>query len=156
MSTPESDKISRNQASTPEVPQNDDSNEVDTIIEDIENLPKEAKQLVKKLVISEFGMMGVGHLSQENEVAKKINESHITNYLDGAREQMQNDYKERHERKIYTAILVFFALAFFVIIIVLLKENPDILEKIIYSVGGLIAGAFGGYGFGKRKNQDDD
>lgn len=81
---------------SPEIAPEEDSNETDSIIEDINNLPKEAKQIIKKL---EFGMMGVSHLSQENEVAKKINETHITNYLDGAREQMHNAYKERHEKK---------------------------------------------------------
>lgn len=162
MSTSAHDKITKSSpsdkglSSPPSVNSDDDSKVADSVIEDIEHLPSDKKHLVEKLMIQEFGMMGVSHISQENEVAKKINESHITNYLDGAREQMQNDYKERHERKIYTGILVFLALAFFVTIIVLLKDNPDILEKIIYSVGGLIAGAFGGYGFGKHKSQDDD
>lgn len=138
------------------VSSDDEPKEMGSIIKEIENLPTDAKQLVEKMVVREFGMMGVSHISQENEVAKKINEAHITNYLDGAREQMQNDYKERHEKKIYTIVLVLLALAFFITIIVLLKDNPDILEKIIYSVAGLIAGAFGGYGFGKHKSQDDD
>ncbi len=153
MSTTKRDKISEEIVHTPEIAPEEDSNETDSIIEDINNLPKEAKQIIKKL---EFGMMGVSHLSQENEVAKKINETHITNYLDGAREQMHNAYKERHEKKIFTVILVFLALVFFTAIIVLLKNTPDILEKIIYSVASLIAGAFGGYGLGKRNSQDDD
>ena len=38
--------------------------------------------------------------------------------------------------------------------IVLLKDNPDVMEKIIYTVGGVIVGAFGGYGFGKNRNDD--
>lgn len=153
MSSTKHDKVSDKIVHTPEITQEDDLNETDSIIDDINNLPKEAKQIIKKL---EFGMMGVSHFSQENEVAKKINETHITDYLEGAREQMRNMYKERHEKKIFAVILVFLALAFFIVTIVLLKSTPDILEKIIYSVASLIAGAFGGYGLGKRNSQDDD
>lgn len=53
-------------------------------------------------------------------------------------------------------MLVALALVFFTAIIVLLKDNPDVLEKIIYSVGGVIVGAFGGYGFGRQKRDDAD
>lgn len=131
----------------------DDTEDVESIEAMIEHLPEDKQ----KLIIQEtFGMMGIGRLAPENELAKKINETHITNYLDGAREQMQNDYKEKHEKKIFVVVLVALALAFFTTIIVLLKDNPDVLEKIIYSVGGVIVGAFGGYGFGRQKRDDDD
>ena len=141
----------------PEASSSGDSSEdgVESIIEEFDGLPKDAKQIVKKLAISEFGMMGIGHLSQENEVAKKINATHITSYLEGAREQMQHEYKEQHERKIYNGILVFGGLAFLLLLIVLLQDKPDILEKIIYSVTSFVAGAFGGYGLGKQKGSDD-
>lgn len=46
------------------------------------------------------------------------------------------------------------AMAFIIIIIVLLKDNPEIMEKIIYTVGGVVIGAFGGYGYGKNKSED--
>lgn len=126
---------------------------VDALLED---LPEEQRAQVKKLVVEQsFAMMGIGRSSQENQIAKKLNEGHITDYLAGAREQMQNSFKERRENKIFTGILVFFALVFFIIVIVLLKDTPDVLEKIIYSVVGLIAGAFGGYGYGRHKSNDD-
>lgn len=101
-------------------------------------------------------MMGVGHFSQENAIAKKINEEHITNYLDGAKLQMQNEYKERHERKIFVVILVALALSFIIGIIYLLNDKPTILEKVIYAVVNLVAGAFGGYGFGRHVGKNDD
>lgn len=138
-------------------PTGDDAESVESIEALIEQLPEDKREQVQKLVIQEsFGMMGIGRLAPENELAKKINETHITNYLDGAREQMQNDYKEKHERKIFIVVLVALALVFFTAIIVLLKDNPDVLEKIIYSVGGVIVGAFGGYGIGRHKRDEDD
>lgn len=121
------------------------------------SVPPDQKKHAERLVIEKtFGMLGIGQLSQENEIAKKITESHITDYLQASREQMQNTYQERHERKIFTFGLVALALLFFIAIIVLLDEKTDILEKIIYSVTGLVAGAFGGYGFGRNHKKDDD
>lgn len=123
----------------------------------LESMPKEKRKDAERFVVEKtFGLMGIGQMSQENEIAKKITERHISSFLDGSREQMQNDYKERHEKKIFTVILVFLALCFFIAVIVLLKDKPDILEKIIYSVAGLVAGAFGGYGFGRHQSKDDD
>lgn len=36
-------------------------------------------------------------------------------------------------------------------IVILLKDKADIVEKVLYAMGGLIIGAIGGYGFGKNK-----
>ena len=131
--------------------------ELEGIIGDIDEIPEDVKKQVKRLVVQQsFRMMGIERISQENEISKKINAEHITNFLDSAKEQMQNDYKERHERKIFITVLMFLALAFFITIIVLLKSDKEILEKIIYSVASLVAGAFGGYGFGRHKDQDND
>lgn len=94
-------------------PVGDDVESAESIEALIEQLPEDKREQVQKLVIQEsFGMMGIGRLAPENELAKKINETHITNYLDGAREQMQNDYKEKHEKKIllscWSPLLSFF------------------------------------------------
>lgn len=79
----------------------------------LESMPKEKRKDAERFVVEKtFGLMGIGQMSQENEIAKKITERHISSFLDGSREQMQNDYKERHEKKIFTVILVFLALCF--------------------------------------------
>ncbi len=46
------------------------------------------------------------------------------------------------------------AMIFFILLVILLKDNPDVMEKIIYIVGGVVIGAFGGYGFGKNRNDE--
>ena len=101
----------------------------------------------------EMGMMSV---SQENEIAKKINGEHIASYLDGMQENMRNRYKEKREQKIFNAVMVAVVLIFFTVIIVLLKDTPDVLEKIVWSVSGLVAGAIGGYGAGRLKSNEDE
>lgn len=151
MSTVDNEKDS---ASLPDFSEDDIPEEIQALLESV---PKEKRKNAERLVIEKtFGMMGIGQMSQENEIAKKITENHISTFLDSSREQMQNDYKERHEKKIFTVVLVFLALCFFIAVIILLKDKPDILEKVIYSVAGLVAGAFGGYGLGRHQSKDDD
>jgi hypothetical protein len=45
-------------------------------------------------------------------------------------------------------------MVFFILLVILLKDIPDVMEKIIYIVGGVVIGAFGGYGFGKNRNDE--
>lgn len=63
---------------------------------------------------------------------------------------MKHTYQEMKHRKIFTFATIVIAMIFFVVIIVLLKDNPDVMEKVLYTVGGVVIGAFGGYGFGKN------
>lgn len=51
--------------------------------------------------------------------------------------------------------MVLLFMIFIVILVNLLIDKPDILEKVLYTMGGLIVGAFGGYGFGKTKKDDE-
>ena len=67
---------------------------------------------------------------------------------------MKNSYAEKKQSKIFLFLSMLISMIFFVIVIVILKDKPDIMEKIIYTLGGLVAGAFGGYGFGKKKSDD--
>ncbi len=57
-------------------------------------------------------------------------------------------------RKVFTFLTMIVAMVFFIFLVILLKDNPDVMEKIIYTVGGVVVGAFGGYGFGKNRNDE--
>lgn len=96
-----------------------------------------------------------GMISPEASVMNKITEDHITEYLQGARKEMENSFDERKQNRIITFITLILAMIFFIIIILLLKDMPDFMEKIIYSLVSLIAGAIGGYGYGKTKSDND-
>lgn len=91
----------------------------------------------------------------ETAVMNKITEEHISQFLTGSREEMQYSYKEKSQKKIFTLLALVLVMAFCVIIICLLKDSPDIMEKVLYTVGGVVAGAFGGYGYGKNRREDD-
>lgn len=97
--------------------------------------------------------MGVAR--QENPIVKKITPEHIDKYLDGTKLELQESYKEKHERKIFNLLILIVALVFIIVLTWMLKDNEAILEKILYTLGGLVAGAFGGYGYGKKSNEDE-
>lgn len=85
---------------------------------------------------------------------KKISQEHITDFLAASKEEMRESYKERRDRKIYSTIMLLIALTFITVIILILKSMPEIMEKVIYTIGGVVLGAFGGYGYGKTKNEN--
>jgi hypothetical protein len=47
--------------------------------------------------------------------------------------------------------MIMIALGF---VIVQLKNTPDVMEKIIFAIGGVTTGALGGYGFGRSKKNE--
>lgn len=40
------------------------------------------------------------------------------------------------------------------VVIALLRDDTDVMEKVIYAVGGVCAGAFGGYGLARNRTDD--
>ena len=123
------------------------------IEEALESVPPEHRKVIERMIISSSVQMR-SIVSPETAVMKKITTEHISQYLNGAEQEMKNSYAEKFHKKVFTFLSMIVAMIFFVIIIILLKEIPDVMEKVIYAVGGVIAGAFGGYGLGK--NQRDD
>ena len=90
----------------------------------------------------------------EAVVMKKLTPEHISQFLDGASQEMQKSYAERFHKKIFTFLTMIVAMAFFVVVIILLRDDTDVMEKVIYAVGGVCAGAFGGYGLAKKGTDD--
>lgn len=124
------------------------------IEEILEGMPEDQRKHVRQMVVSSFQMGGM--IPTENTISKKITEDHITQFLEGSKINMEHSYAEKKQRKIFAVVAMILTMGFIIAIIVILKDNPDIMEKIIYTIAGLIAGAFGGYGIGKRKNSDDE
>lgn len=133
---------------------NEDAPINDAEIEEVlESVPPEHRKVIERMMISSSVQMR-SIVSPEAAVMKKITEEHISQYLHGAEIDMKNSYTEKLHKKIYSFLSMLFAMIFFIIIIVLLKDVPDVMEKVIYTVGGVIVGAFGGYGFGKNHSED--
>ena len=120
----------------------------------LENVPPEQRKTIEKMMISSSIRMG-SIFSPEAAVMEKLTPAHISMFLDGAEAEMQKSYAEKFHRKINTFLTMVVANVFFIILVILLKDNPDVMEKIIYIVGGVVIGAFGGYGYGRNKNNDN-
>ena len=75
--------------------------------------------------------------SPSEQVAGRITREHITEYLEGSREERLLAFKERREKRFLTALEILAALTAIVLIVWFLKENPAILVNILYLIGGL-------------------
>lgn len=75
--------------------------------------------------------------SPSEQVAGRITREHITEYLEGSREDRLLAFKERREKRFLTALEILAALTAIVLIVWFLKENPAILVNILYLIGGL-------------------
>ncbi len=75
--------------------------------------------------------------SPSEQVAGRITGEHITEYLEGSREERLLAFKERREKRFLTALEILAALTAIVLIVWFLKENPAILVNILYLIGGL-------------------
>lgn len=86
------------------------------------------------------------------ELMKKMTPEHVSEFLDTQKKEMENHYKENRENKIFLFAILLITLVFIVLLIQMLKDKPDIMEKVLFTLGGLITGLFGGYGIGKAKD----
>lgn len=137
------------------VPQTTDEKIEDALINDlIEKVPVEDRQEARKMMSLSMQMSRVMATSPEMELMKKMTSENIETFLEGQKEAMGYQFKEGRETKIFLCIIVLIFLIFIVVLVNLLKDKPDILEKVLYSMGGLIVGGFGGYGFGKTKKDE--
>lgn len=128
----------------------------DAVIEDVvEKVPEEDRHEVRKMMTLTMQMGRVMSASPEMELMKKMTPKHIEMFLEGQKEAMTYQFKAERESKIFLGIMVLLFMIFIVILVTLLIDKPDILEKVLYTMGGLIVGAFGGYGFGKTKRDDE-
>lgn len=127
----------------------------ENLLEDIEGIlesvPEPQRERITELLrISSLQVKE--NTSPEIEIMKKLTPDHIDKVLAVSHEDMTSSYKEQRDRKIYHFLSLISIGGFFILVILLLKDIPEIMEKIIYTIGGLIAGAFGGYGVGRSKD----
>ncbi|MCI8590822.1 MAG: hypothetical protein HFI88_00440 [Lachnospiraceae bacterium] len=119
----------------------------------IDTIPdKEQASVIRRVMSMQFGMISN---TPENSISKKINSEHITQYIETSKEAMEKEYKEKHEAKVFQGFVFTICCIVFVLVIVLLKNQPDYMEKIIYALFGFGAGICGGYGIGYKKGSNE-
>lgn len=118
----------------------------------LENVPLEARTEVKKMMSMSMQMGRV--ISPEAELMNKMTPDHISSFLDSQDTAMKKQFQESRENKIFTFGIFLVTLIFIVALILLLKDKPEIMEKVLFTLGGIVTGAFGGYGYAKSKNNE--
>lgn len=118
----------------------------------LKEVPEEQRKIVEQLMVSSVQMGRIS--SPETEVMRKITPEHISAYLAASEEDMKKSYEDKKSRRKFRLALSFLSMIFVLAIIIILKDSPDIMEKVLYAGGGFVAGIAGGYGLSKR-SQDD-
>lgn len=118
----------------------------------LEEVPEEARHEVKRMIGMSMQMGGI--VSPQLELMKKMTPEHVSEFLQGQREASNNEFKESRDNKFFLSFVLIVVLGFIMGLIVILKDKPDIMEKVLYAVGGLTTGLVGGYGYGKSKNDN--
>jgi len=122
--------------------------ETDVLNGMFDELPEEEQRLIRKITTT----MSLTSDNPTAEILKKLNEKHIDTFLKDSGENMRLSFKERTQARIISIVIIALVLAFLVFIVFIFRDNPDIVEKVIYATGGFVAGGIGGFGYAKSKS----
>lgn len=132
-----------------------DFNELPQDLEEfLEGVPEDKREPINRMIGMSMQMSRV--VTPEAELMRKMTPDNIDNFLEGQKKAQEYDYKEGIANKFFYSFIIVVVLAFIVGLVILLKNKPDLLEKVLCTVGGLITGLLGGYGFGRSKNTNND
>ena len=120
----------------------------------LEGVPPAQREVIERFMISQVSM--ISRISPEIEVSKKITAEHITTMLNTQDKAMERTFRDNTQKRWYSIALVVLSCAVLIALVVLLKDIPETMEKIITIVlSGLLGGA-GGYGLGVNKRRDNE
>lgn len=88
-----------------------------------------------------------GFVSGFNPLSSKINENHITKLIENADNFDKRDREERQNLRLYYLLIFLISLLFLGFLIIFLKDDRELLYKIIIAIISFI----GGFGFGKTQ-----
>ena len=116
----------------------------------LEGVPEEDRSRIKS-IISQTMISGV--MRRNNPISHKVTSAHITKLIDNSDAQDIRDREERKSDKNYQLILLVIGLAFLAFLIVFLKDDKELLYKIIIAIISFV----GGFGIGKSaKNKKEE
>lgn len=100
--------------------------------------------------------MVLRRVAPEAPIMEKLTGEHLTEIIRNAESESRREHRSALENRVFILLVTVIGLVFFGFIIVQLKDKPDVMEKVLFTVGGIIAGAFGGYGIGTKKRANDE
>lgn len=136
-----------------ELPEGKPSQTDEIFGEVLEGLPREKREIIEKTIVSQFAM--VSRTSPEGEIAKKITEEHIDKLLDNQGKAMDYAHKDEVHKKIFLGFVGLVMLGAVFGVILLLKDKPEIMERILTVIVTAVVSGLGGYGVGKIRNGGD-
>ena len=116
----------------------------------LEHIPVEQREFIEQ----SLSIATCFQNSPESAVSKKINEEHISTFLKDSGDNMRLTHKGQTQNRILTFAIAFLLVFFFCFIIWVFKNYPDVVEKLIFTAGGVIVGGLGGFGFGKFQHRE--
>lgn len=93
-----------------------------------------------------------GVMRRGNPISEKITEEHITKLIEKSDNQDVRDREERKSQRNYNLILLIIGLIFLGFLIVYLKEDKELLYKIIIAIISFV----GGFGIGRTTSKRED
>ena len=120
----------------------------------LDSLSPEQRTVIERSMVAQFAM--VSQATPESEVAKRITGEHITKMLDNQSKAMELTHKDENNRKLLFAGIIVALLATVFGVIVLLKDQPETMEKILTVLITATISGLGGYGIGRGKDKGDD
>jgi len=130
-------------------------------IEKVENSKITPNEILEVIPAEERGRfisimkesMFASFMRNDDPIAEKITTEHISKVLENVDIQDKRDRDERKSEKNYQIIFLSIGLAFIGLLIFFLKDDKDLLYKIIIAIISFI----GGFGIGKtrQKNTND-
>ncbi len=119
----------------------------------LEAIPIEDRSRIKSIISRT--MVSSGVMRGNNPISEKITSEHITKLIHNSDAQDIRDREERKSDKNYQLMFLVIGLVFLGFLIVFLKEDKELLYKIIIAIISFV----GGFGIGKtsrnRKIQED-
>lgn len=96
--------------------------------------------------------MFAGIVRRGSPVSEKITSEHITQLIENADKQDLRERAERRGQRTYNLILLCIALAFLGFLVVYLKDEKDLLYKVIIAIISFV----GGFGFGRTSGKKEE
>ena len=138
--------------SAPDSPRTPDDLMEDALDEMLEGVPEEAQQRVRT-------MLSVTTIAQRTspqaELMRKMTSENIRDFMQMQDASDQRAFEDRKSQRRYNITVLTIGVVALLLLILILRPNPELLEKLVPGIIGLIAGAIGGYGYANIRKSGD-
>jgi hypothetical protein len=125
------------------------------LAEALQNVPEEKRKLIINKMSHSFTMgMMRSEKSAEEILVSKMTSENIDTYLKNRDKETECSFKDRCQNRRFVIAIVVIAAILFAVVIFVFQDSPELVERIIFAIGGAIVGFAGGFGFGKTKRDE--